>query len=110
MGEDVGDPLQVPVRGHEHHHPGAREANAGLDQHQQPEAQHQQGEQVPIRREDCVIDHPLHEEGADQGEDFERYCQQQNLQENASTRSRCPSFRAGGRVVSLPSSRSAEWG
>ena len=63
----------------DHQQPRAHQRRALLQQHQQPEADGQRGEQLGVARDHHMVQHPLHEQGRDQAKHLQRQRQQQHL-------------------------------
>ena len=79
MRKNIGSPLHFERGAHVQDDPGTGDADALLHQHQQPKAERQRRQQIPVGRDDDVVDHPLKKQRADERENFQRECEQKNL-------------------------------
>ena len=83
MLKHIGQPLHVERGGEHCHHPRARRRDHLAHHEQQPETQHQRGEQVTICRHQSAVHDPLHEKRRDQRHHFQRHRKHQHLQRRA---------------------------
>ena len=83
VAEQVRQQLQVERAAQHHQHPCAQPCHAGLQQCQQQEADSQHADQIPVLRDQRLVDHPLHVERAEDREHLQHQRQHQHLREAA---------------------------
>ena len=83
MREEIRAALHFGRGAQRDQRPAAHRRDCDLQEHQQREPKRQRGQQVPICRQQGVIDHPLHEERADHPEHLQRNREREDLAQRA---------------------------
>ena len=83
VGEHLRQPLHIQRGRQIQHRPGAQRTHPHLQQHQQPEAQPQRDEQVAVGTDQHPVHHPLQQERRQQGQQFQRQRQAEDLHQRA---------------------------